>query len=64
MIGEESDFVMADLERTIEDALTSDDRIESISDFEIEQADKQTITCKFTVNTIAGAYAEVVEVTT
>jgi len=61
--GENFDFVKADLERTIADALSADDRIEGISDFEMEQTERATLTCHFIVNTIEGAFLNEMEVT-
>ena len=61
-IGENFDFIKADLERTIEDALTADDRISGISDFEMEQTATNALGCKFTVNTIEGSYNQQQEV--
>ena len=61
-IGENFDFIKADLERTIEDALTADDRISGISDFEMEQTATNASGCKFTVNTIEGSYNQQQEV--
>lgn len=61
-IGESFEFVKADLERTIEEALQSDDRIEGISDFELEQKGKSSLAATFTVNTIAGSFNETREI--
>ena len=55
LIGKDMDFVMADLERTITDALTNDDRITGISDFNAEQISSDTIKATFTINTIFGS---------
>ena len=62
LVGEEMDFIEADLERTITDALLADDRIEEISDFELFQTDKHTLMCEFSVQTLAGAYTQTWEV--
>ena len=62
-IGQNFDFIQADLERTITDALLVDDRIEGISDFEMEQTKKDTLWCRFRVNTIEGSFITSTEVT-
>jgi len=59
-IGANFDFVKADLQRTIKDALFIDERIEDITDFEMEQVVPNTLKCRFTVNTIEGTFAEMV----
>ena len=51
-IGEDFDFVIADLERTVEEALLADDRIKGIEDFEIENIGKDSLVVSFTVQTI------------
>lgn len=63
-IGADYDFIEADLERTIEDALTADDRIEGITDFEMNQTASNTLACKFIVDTVEGLYAQETEVDT
>ena len=61
-IGQDFDFAQADLERSIEEALKSDDRIEGISDFELEQVNKQKLAVTFSVQTIFGSYTETREI--
>lgn len=53
LIGKSRELITSELERRIREALTEDDRINRISDFEIEfTSDKAIIS--FTVNTIFG----------
>ena len=54
LIGKDMDFVKSDLERTVTDALTEDDRIIGISDFKIEEVCIDTLKILFNVNTIYG----------
>ena len=61
-IGQNFDFVKADLERTISDALLVDDRIDHIGDFEMEQTNGNTLSCRFMVNTIEGEFRSGTEV--
>ena len=56
-IGAPKDFVLADVEREIEETLQSDDRIEGISDFEIEETKRNTLYCRFNVDTIEGSFS-------
>ena len=55
-IGENFDFVKADLQRTIEDALMADDRVRGIENFEMEQINSSSLLCRFDVNTIEGLH--------
>lgn len=52
--GESMPYVMSEIKERIDDALTADDRIESVDDFEVEQTDKNTLHVKFTVTTASG----------
>lgn len=51
LIGEDIIYVMSELKERITDALTADDRIESIENFEVEQIAKRTLHATFTVVT-------------
>ncbi len=53
LIGMPRDYVTSELKRRIEDALTQDDRIQGVSEWEFEYNGK-IIKAKFTVNTIYG----------
>ena len=54
LYGEEYDYVCAELERRISEALLFDDRIESVENFEFSK-DHNKVLCEFTVNTVYGA---------
>ena len=54
LIGQEYDFIAADLERTIWEALSIDDRISHIGGFTIQQSGKDSLMASFTVYTIEG----------
>lgn len=56
-IGKDTDFVLADAERTIREALTQDDRIQDIENFEAKLKDKESVAVSFTVVTIAGKFS-------
>ena len=55
LIGKEYDFIVADLERTITEALLADDRILSITDFTTEQTEIDRMVASFMVNSVIGA---------
>lgn len=54
LIGQDYNFIMSDIERTMTDALLADDRILSITDFKTEQDTIDTMNVSFTVNSIIG----------
>ena len=54
MIGEPISYVCAEIERRITEALTQDDRIESVSDFEFDTSKKHEVVCTFIVHTTFG----------
>lgn len=53
LFGKPISYVMSELPRRIEEALTIDERIESVTDFEFEQNGKK-LNVKFTVVTTIG----------
>lgn len=55
LIGQEYDFILSDLERTITEALLADDRILSITDFTTEQTAIDRMAVSFRVNSVVGA---------
>ena len=55
LIGQEYDFIVSDLERTITEALLADDRILSITDFTTEQTAIDRMAVSFRVNSVIGA---------
>lgn len=54
LIGEPVSYVCAEVERRITEALTQDDRIESVSDFEFDTSKKHEVVCTFVVHTTFG----------
>ena len=61
-IGKDHGFVTGDLERTITDALQQDDRFIKISDFKIYKRNKSILESQFTVETTAGKFNYISEV--
>ena len=57
LIGQERDFVITVLESRIKDALLSDDRIISLTDFEVTQTAKDTLTASGHIITTHGTVA-------
>ena len=51
LIGQPIAYVMSEVKDRITEALTADDRIETVDDFEIEQIDRHTLHVSFTVTT-------------
>jgi len=47
-------YVMSEIKERITDAVTADDRFESVDNFEVEQTDRHSIHCSFTVTTADG----------
>lgn len=56
LLGQNFDFVKADVERTIEEALLMDDRIEEIADFRILSETKDSLQIGFTVLSVEGIF--------
>jgi phage baseplate assembly protein W len=54
LVGQPMPYVMSEVKRRITEALTVDDRIESVEDFEVQQSGKRTLQCSFTVVTEQG----------
>lgn len=54
LYGQPASYVCPELERRISEALTWDDRIESVSDFKFDVRKKGEILVAFTVHTIFG----------
>ena len=55
LIGQDYDFIVSDLERTITEALTADDRVIDITDFQINKIGIDKMEVSFTVNTFDGS---------
>lgn len=53
LIGKPKDYAMSEIKRRITEALTQDDRINSVDDWTFETG-KHSVTAAFTVNTIYG----------
>lgn len=56
LIGEPTSYVCAELERRIMEALTQDDRIQSVDSFEYDYSKKGIVYVTFSVHTIYGDF--------
>ena len=62
LIGQDPGYVGAELQRRVIDALTVDDRVTGISNYEYT-VDGNSLHATFTVNTVYGSFDESQEVT-
>lgn len=60
--GSDRAYIEAEIPRRIEDALSVDDRIESVEDFEFSQTQSGSLLCSFNVNTVWGSFGAEVNV--
>lgn len=58
LYGMDIPFVMSEIQSRITEAITADDRFESVDDFKVEQTGKRTIYCSFVVVTADGEEIE------
>lgn len=61
LVGQDIDYVMAEVKRRITEALLQDDRIEDVNDFEFE-VDKSKVHVTFTVYVNYGSFEQEMEV--
>lgn len=59
LFGQQIPYVMSEVKQRITEALTADDRIESIEDFVIEQVSRHVLYCTFTAITVQGEEIEI-----
>ena len=58
LFGEPADYVCAELERRVREALTADDRIDSVDNFKFDLSKKKTVGVSFSVHSIFGSFDE------
>ena len=58
LFGEPADYVCAELERRVREALTADDRIDSVDNFKFDVSKKKTVSASFSVHSIYGSFDE------
>lgn len=54
--GNDRAYIEAELPRRVEDALSVDDRIESVSDFVFSEQESGSLFCYFNVSTVFGTF--------
>lgn len=62
LFGEPFDYVCAELERRICEALECDDRINSVDSFNFTQMKKGTVNVSFLVHSVCGSFDDFLEV--
>ena len=58
LFGEPADYVCAELERRVREALTADDRVVSVDNFKFDVSKKKTVGVSFSVHSIYGSFDE------
>lgn len=56
LFGEPADYVCAELERRVREALTADDRIDSVDGFKFDISEKRVVKASFSVHSIYGSF--------
>ena len=56
LFGEPADYVCAELARRVREALTADDRIDSVDGFEFDISEKRVVKASFSVHSIYGSF--------
>ena len=63
LIGQDYNFILSDLRRTLSEALLADDRVLSISNFSIRELSNNSLEATFIVETVDGNVGVSTEVT-
>lgn len=61
LIGEDEAYIMAEIPRLVEGALSPDSRVVSVDDYAYKKTDTNSMTVSFTVHTVFGDLVEVIE---
>lgn len=62
VIGEDIRLAQSEAKRLITEALTQDERITDVTDFEFTRSGRNALTVRFTVNTVFGALESEVQI--
>lgn len=62
LIGEDEAYIVSELPRLIEEALSTDDRIRAVDDFSFSRTDGNSMTVTFAVHTVFGDISEVMQI--
>ena len=61
LVGEDEAYIMAEIPRLVEGALSPDNRVVSVDDYVYKKTDTNSMTVSFTVHTVFGDLVEVIE---
>lgn len=62
LVGEDEAYIVSELPRLIEEALSTDDRIRAVDDFSFSRTDGNSMTVTFAVHTVYGDISEVMQI--
>ena len=62
LVGEDEAYIVSELPRLVEEALSTDDRIRSVDDFRFSRTDSNSMTVTFAVHTVFGDISEVMQI--
>ena len=62
LVGEDEAYIVSELPRLIEEALSTDDRIRAVDDFSFSRTDGSSMTVTFAVHTVFGDISEVMQI--
>lgn len=61
LVGEDEAYIIAEIPRLVEGALSPDNRVVSVDDYTYTRTDANSLTVSFTVHTVYGDFVEVLE---
>lgn len=61
LVGEDEAYIIAEIPRLVEGALSTDNRVVSVDDYVYKKTDTNSMTVSFTVHTVYGDLVEVIE---
>lgn len=61
LVGEDEAYIIAEIPRLVEGALSPDSRVVSVDDYTYTRTDANSLTVSFTVHTVYGDFVEVLE---
>ena len=62
LVGEDETYIIAEVPRLVEDALSVDSRVLSVDDYTFTRVGKDSMSVTFTVHTVYGDLSEVLEI--
>lgn len=62
LVGEDEAYIIAEIPRLVEDALSPDSRVVGVDNYTFERTGMNTLSVSFTVHTVYGDIAEGVEI--